>query len=197
MSSKVKVIGQRSRSSGWKTWFLLIPRWVDLCSFILSCHMTSCDIMVGHHYVMWRHSVTSLCHVTSQRDVMMSFDVFGQEYWQGGHDTGGPSTLRRFHFLWFFGCLDVYANEEKSKIFLGETRNYVDLQACDRESDKFGLFPIFCLARHLYAVLWSVWCIWSYQEFHYLPYPVFLFELTLPSFTPPNALTVYVLHKTR
>ena len=25
----------------------------------------------------------------------------GQEYWQGGHDTGGPSTLRRFHFRCF------------------------------------------------------------------------------------------------
>ena len=30
---------------------------------------------------------------------MTSFDVFGQEYWQGGYDTGGPSTLKRFH-LW-------------------------------------------------------------------------------------------------
>ncbi len=39
-----------------------------------SCHMTSCDIMTSH-------------------DVMMSFEVFGQEYWQAGHDVGVAQTF--------------------------------------------------------------------------------------------------------
>ncbi len=36
--------------------------------------------------VLWAHS---------------TFGVFGHAYWQGGHDEGGSSTLRRFHSPWY------------------------------------------------------------------------------------------------
>ncbi len=100
-SSKVKVIGQRSRSLGWKTWIFEVSHGFtcedSLCNAIWLCHgvtpwrhvksrrdiMMSCDIMV------WRHDVIMsgkpfcydiLCHVTSwrlmtsQRDVLTWFD---------------------------------------------------------------------------------------------------------------------------
>ncbi len=37
----------------------------------------------------WCHGVTFM--------ITMPFDIFEQEYWQGGHDAGGLSTLRCFH----------------------------------------------------------------------------------------------------
>ena len=46
-SLKVKVIGQRSRSPFWKTWFSDFFLWCDLCRLhrvILSWHLMSCDV---------------------------------------------------------------------------------------------------------------------------------------------------------
>ncbi len=36
----------------------------------------------------------------SWRHGMTSFDIFGQEYWQGGHNAGKPAKLGHFHSVY-------------------------------------------------------------------------------------------------
>ncbi len=58
MSSKVKVIGQRSRSSGWKKCDFQNFSWVNYTEPV--CHDTwRHDVTVRRHDVMWRHGTTS------------------------------------------------------------------------------------------------------------------------------------------
>ncbi len=75
-SLKVKVIGQRSRSPCWKTWFLKFQM-DELHWASLSWHLTSYD------GTAWRHDLTVRRHVTSwydimtlRHDVLTSFDDF-------------------------------------------------------------------------------------------------------------------------
>ena len=68
MSSKVKVIGQRSRSLDWKTWFsdfqmsgpVQVHFWHDMWH-----HMTSHDVALWRQDVTWRHSMTLWPHLES------------------------------------------------------------------------------------------------------------------------------------
>ncbi len=92
--SKVKVIGQRSRSPFWKTWFSDFFLWCDLCRLhaaILSWHLTSCDVTARRHDVRWRHSVTSWHPLTT----------FGHEYWQREHILRGCVNAQAFSFVLF------------------------------------------------------------------------------------------------
>ncbi len=96
MSSKVKVIGERSRAPFWQMWF----------SDVFYC-------------VTCVNGTESFCydiksHVTSQHDVMMSCDVtewhldiirchLGKNTNKEGTSREGESTLRRFH--WKYVCV--------------------------------------------------------------------------------------------
>ncbi len=112
MSSKVKVIGQRSRSSCWKTWIFDTS---DGMAHVdsLSWHKMSCDVTPWRHDVTWRHNVT-WCHtVTSWREhhtisTLLSVIItccnvwnvcvrrsMGQEYWQG-YVAGGHGNAQAF-----------------------------------------------------------------------------------------------------
>ncbi len=78
ISSKVKVIGQRSRSQYWKIWFFDRLPAFDL----LFCNI-------------WRH-VMSWCEVMTTRDVMTSHDVTA---WRDeGHVEGGRANAPAFSF---------------------------------------------------------------------------------------------------
>ena len=102
LRSKLKVIGQSSRSLAWKTWF----------SDGLACTGTL-------SYVLWHHvrpHGTSLCDVViSLHYVMKPFDVFWKEYWQGGQTAGRPSTLRRFHLYIFTWMINFSYNNKIDK----------------------------------------------------------------------------------
>ncbi len=88
ISSKVKVIGQRSRSLGWKTWFSDFQiGWPGQVHFVISD-----DIMWWTTDVMWRQGTTSWCHMTSSH----LLTTFGQEYWQRGHVAGGHVNAQAF-----------------------------------------------------------------------------------------------------
>ncbi len=104
-SSKVKVIGQRSRSPHWKTRFLddvmcvdcADPCWHDIWHHVMSQRdvMTSHDVMAWRNVVIWR--------------------LKGQNIDKEGMSREGASTLRRFHLiietLWFWnGTFIFYVN---------------------------------------------------------------------------------------
>ena len=88
-----KVIGQRSRSPFWKTWFSYFFLWCDLCRLhraILSWHLTSCDVTARRHDVTaWRF------------DILWQF--LGKNTDKEGMSWEGASTLRRFHILLVLG----------------------------------------------------------------------------------------------
>ncbi len=90
MSSKVKVIGQRSRSPGWKTWFSKFQM-AELHRASLSWHLTSCDVTAWRHDVTWHHITTSWRLDIHWRLLSKNTD-------KEGTSREGASTLRRFHF---------------------------------------------------------------------------------------------------
>ncbi len=65
---------------------------VEGCTLIKFGGGVDLDIMWLHNVRSWLYNVRSWLHAAT------SFDDFVQEYWQGGHDTVGPSMLRRFHW---------------------------------------------------------------------------------------------------
>ncbi len=79
MSSKVKVIGQRSRSPGWKNVISEVSAgWITQSQFVISP-----DVMWHHDMTSWHQGTTSWRHVTSlysftksRHDVLTSFDDF-------------------------------------------------------------------------------------------------------------------------
>ncbi len=95
MSSKVKVIGQSSRSPCYKKLFSDVFYGVMYVDPV--CHDT------------WRHGTTAGRHVTSWYDVMTSQHDVLTSFWRllgkntdkEGTSREGASTLRRFHFIYF------------------------------------------------------------------------------------------------
>ena len=67
----VKVIGQRRRSPGWKTWFSF--NFTAFSCFVW--HATLLWYLLWQHDVMWRHRMTSWRQMTSQNDVMTSNNI--------------------------------------------------------------------------------------------------------------------------
>ncbi len=88
MSSKVKVIGQSSRSPGWKNVISEVSAgWITESQFVMTPD------------VMWRHDVTWRHNTASRRQGMTSWHsltTFGQEYWQRGHVAGGRVNAPAF-----------------------------------------------------------------------------------------------------
>ena len=82
MSLKVKVIGQRSILSGWKTWFFsdFQMGWPVQFHFVMS------------YNVMWHHGGTSWRRVMSQRGVIMSLILTSL-----GKNTDKKGTTREGH----------------------------------------------------------------------------------------------------
>ncbi len=89
MSLKVKVIGQRSRSPGWKNMISEVSAgWITQSQFVITP-----DVMWRHgmtsYDVTWRHGTASWCHgMTSWHPLTTDKEGTSRE---------GASTLRRFH----------------------------------------------------------------------------------------------------
>ena len=100
LSSMVKVIGQRSRSPGWKRDFLSFKGgMVCICHFVMTPD------------VMWHHAATSWRHATSRHDIMTFFGNFWARILTRRACRGRAHQRSGVFILWWFWAQTVSAAE--------------------------------------------------------------------------------------